>query len=101
VQQGYQSAVGPVKWIGPDTQDVLQGLVDSGAKAVVVSPLGFVSDHIETMYDMDTLYRGFAEQHGLLYARAPSFNARKEFSEVLAQISRGPAEPFEVSRWTA
>jgi ferrochelatase len=100
VQQGYQSAVGPVKWIGPDTQDVLQGLVDGGAKAVVVSPLGFVSDHIETMYDMDTLYRGFAEARGLLYARVPSFNARKEFSETLAQLARGPAEPFEVSRWT-
>lgn len=100
VRHGYQSAVGPVKWIGPDTQEVLQGLVDGGAKAVVVSPLGFVSDHIETMYDMDTLYRGFAEERSLLYARADSFNGRKEFSEALAQVARGPAERFEVSRWT-
>ena len=101
VQHAYQSAVGPVKWIGPDTQEVLQGLVDAGAKAVVVAPLGFVSDHIETMYDMDTLYRGFAEGHGLQYARAPSFNSRKDFSDALAQVARGgDARPFEVARWT-
>ena len=101
VRHGYQSAVGPVEWIGPDTQDVLQELADAGAKAVVVAPLGFVSDHIETMYDMDTLYRGFAEQRGILYARAPSFNGRKEFSQALADVARGPAGRFEVARWTA
>lgn len=101
VRHGYQSAVGPVEWIGPDTQAVLQGLADAGAKAVVVAPLGFVSDHIETMYDMDTLYRGFAKERGMLFARAPSFNARQEFSRVLAEVAGGPAEVFEVARWTA
>lgn len=102
VQHGYQSAVGPVKWIGPDTEAVVRGLGAQGAKALVVAPLGFVSDHIETLYDMDTLYRQVAAEVGVShYARAASFNGRGEFGDVLARIARGPARGFEVSAWTA
>ena len=100
VRHGYQSAVGPVEWIGPDTQAVLEALAAGGAKAVVVAPLGFVSDHIETRYDMDTLYRQEAARLGVPhYARAPSFNDRADFARLLARLARGPAEPFEVSAW--
>lgn len=102
VAQGYQSAVGPVKWIGPDTEAIVRGLGAAGAKALVVAPLGFVSDHIETMYDMDTLYRQVAREVGIAhYARAPSFNNRADFTDVLALLAHGPAEPFEGSRWTS
>lgn len=98
VQHGYQSAVGPVKWIGPDTEGIVRGLGAQGAKALVVAPLGFVSDHIETMYDMDTLYRDVAREAGILrYARAASFNGRGEFGDVLARIARGPARALEVA----
>lgn len=100
VRHGFQSAVGPVEWIGPDTQTVVEELAAGGAKALVVAPLGFVSDHIETLYDMDTLYRGLAEGKGILYARAPSFNARADFSQVLAGLAQGEGAPFEVKAWT-
>lgn len=101
VRHGYQSAVGPVKWIGPDTQAQLEAIAAEGAEAVVVAPLGFVSDHIETLHDMDTLYRAEAARLGVRhYERAASFNARREFSEVLAHLARAPAAPFEVSLWT-
>lgn len=102
IRHGYQSAVGPVKWIGPDTAAVLDEEAAAGAQALVVAPLGFVSDHIETMYDMDTLYREQARQRGVThYERAPSFNARPEFARVLHAVARDLAQPFEVSRWTS
>lgn len=102
VQQGYQSGLGPVKWIGPDTQSLVEGHAASGAKTLVLSPLGFVSDHIETMYDMDTLFAGVARERGIgTFLRVPSFNDRPEFADLLADLARGPTEPFEVSRWTS
>lgn len=100
VRSGYQSAVGPVKWIGPDTEELVAAVANEGGKALVLAPLGFVSDHIETLYDMDTLYREQAAAAGIAYERAPSFNARDDFAAVLEDIVRGPALPFEVSEWT-
>lgn len=102
VAQGYQSAVGPVKWIGPDTEGLVRERAAAGAKALVVAPLGFVSDHIETLYDMDTLYRAVAKECGIArYGRAPSFNGRSDFTDVLAGLAAGPAQPFEVDEWTS
>lgn len=101
VEQGYQSGLGPVKWIGPETGGIITRLASEGSAGIVLSPLGFVSDHIETMYDMDTLFAGIAKDHGVPYERVPSFNASPEFAQVLAQIAAGPTTPFEVSAWTS
>lgn len=101
VSNGYQSGLGPVKWIGPDTPSVIRALAASGAKKLVLSPLGFVSDHIETMYDMDTLFAREAKACGFeSFVRVPSFNESREFARVLAEVARGPASRFEVARWT-
>lgn len=100
VEQGYQSGLGPVKWIGPETGSLIARLASEGSAGIVLSPLGFVSDHIETMYDMDTLFAGMAKERGILYERVPSFNASPEFAQVLAQIAAGPTTPFEVPAWT-
>ncbi len=83
----YQSRLGPVKWLQPSTDVALRGLAGAGAKALVVVPLGFVSDHIETLYDLDVLYRDEARALGIeWYERVPSFNASPSFARVLADI---------------
>lgn len=99
VEQGYQSGLGPVKWLGPETGSLIARLASANSSGIVLSPLGFVSDHIETKYDMDSLFAGIAKEHGVPYERVPSFNASPEFAQVLAEIAAGPSTPFEVSAW--
>lgn len=81
---GYQSKVGPVEWLRPYTDDVLREAKAAGADAIVAVPLGFVSDHVETLYDLDVLYRGQADALGLRYHRVPAFNDDPRFAAVLA-----------------
>lgn len=81
---GYQSKVGPVEWLRPYTDDVLREAKEAGASAIVAVPLGFVSDHVETLYDLDVLYRGQAEALGMRFHRVPAFNDDPRFAAVLA-----------------
>ena len=83
---GYQSKVGPVEWLRPYTDDVLPELAAAGARGVVAVPLGFVSDHIETLYDLDITYREQAESLGMRYRRVPAFNDDARFVRVLADV---------------
>jgi ferrochelatase len=77
---------GPECWLGPDVSEVLDDLSGKGYKRVLVVPLGFVSDHLETLYDLDIHYRHQAEKRGLAYQRAPSLNDSPLFVQALAQI---------------
>ena len=52
----WQSQVGPSAWIGPQTSDALKGLARLGRKKVVLVPIAFTSDHIETLYELDLEY---------------------------------------------
>lgn len=92
VRLGFQSAVGPMKWIGPETDDLLEDLADDGAQAVALAPFGFVSDHIETRFDLDKKYRRQAEKLGIPhYERAKSFNDDPAFIALLEHlISHAP-----------
>lgn len=99
VRQGFQSAVGPVKWIGPQTGTHIETLAKEGASHLTLAPLGFVSDHIETLYDLDILYTRQAEALGLKVTRARSFNDDPRFIEVLADLAQGPSS--KVDPWTA
>lgn len=102
IQQGYQSGLGPVKWIEPETGGLIKRLGNEGGRALVLSPLGFVSDHIETMYDMDTLFAETAREAGITtYERVPSFNDDVDFTRLLATIAGGVTQPFEVNKWTS
>jgi ferrochelatase len=88
---GFQSRMGPVRWLGPSTDHVLGGLAAMGASAVVAVPLGFVSDHIETLYDLDILYREEALALGIRhYRRVPAFNADPRFASIIADLVGGP-----------
>ncbi len=73
-------------WLGPDVRDVIAGLAASGASAVVVCPVGFVSDHLEILYDVDIEARAVAEESGIAFARTASLNAEPGFCDVLAGV---------------
>lgn len=86
---GWQSAGRtPEPWIGPDLLDVLPMLVSAGAAGVVVCPCGFVSDHLEVLYDLDVETRAAAASLGLAFARTPSPNADPAFCATLAEVVR-------------
>lgn len=68
----YQSRSGPPSqpWLGPDVDDELRRLAREGAQVVVVAPIGFLSDHMEVAYDLDTAARATARDAGLRFVRA-------------------------------
>lgn len=89
---GWQSAGRtPEPWIGPDILAVLPALVEAGAAGVVVCPAGFVSDHLEVLYDLDVEARAAADAIGLAFTRTPSPNAEPSFCAALAGVVTGHA----------
>lgn len=81
----YQSRVGPLKWIGPSTDDTIVETVKAGKSPVVV-PVAFVSEHIETLVELDIEYRHLAEQAGAsAYHRIPALGTQADFIAALAQ----------------
>lgn len=83
----FQSKVGPVKWLEPATDAKLRELRQQGAEQVLAIPISFVSEHIETLYELDILYKKLAEEIGIrAYRRVPAFNTRPEFIEALADV---------------
>jgi len=84
----YQSEVGPVKWLGPSTERVIRLLGGRGHKHVLVVPIAFTSDHIETLSELDREYGHLAEQVGITaYRRTPALNLRPDFLDALADIA--------------
>ena len=85
----YQSDVGPVRWLGPRTEEVIRRLGARGQKSVLVVPIAFTSDHIETLSELDREYGEVAHQAGIThYKRAPALNDRPAFLDALAEIVR-------------
>jgi len=73
----YQSRVGPVKWLEPNTEDVLEHLGNTGAKNLIIVPISFVGDHIETLHELGIEYREIAYENGIenyLITRLPKAN---------------------------
>lgn len=87
---GYQSRTGPIRWIGPGTDEVLDDLARAGYDSVLMVPISFVSDHIETLYEVDLLFRDHAEQAGIVhYHRTEMMNDRPEVGPMLADVVEG------------
>lgn len=83
----FQSRTGPVKWIGPGTEQVLAELGEAGVKDVLVVPLSFVSDHIETLYEVDMLFAEAARAAGITgYYRPAALNTHPLFIDALAAL---------------
>jgi ferrochelatase len=87
-QVAWQSAGRtPEPWLGPDIRDVVRQLAESdGCKGVVVCPIGFVTDHLEVLYDLDVELAAVAAEVGLPLARTASLNDDPRFIAVLADV---------------
>lgn len=103
----YQSRVGPVEWLKPYTDDALKELAEQGVKEIVVVPISFVSEHIETLQEIDIEYRELAEEAGIEhFHRVPALNTHPTFISDLASLvtdalnspSRKLAEVVELER---
>jgi len=83
----YQSRVGPVEWLKPYTEDAIEELGAKGVDEVLVVPISFVSEHIETLQEIDIEYRELAEEAGIEhFRRVPALNTHPRFIEDLADL---------------
>jgi len=83
----YQSRTGPVKWIGPGTEEMLETLAHEGVRNVLVVPLSFVSDHIETLFEVDMLFADAARKAGITgYWRTDALNTSPHFIAALSGL---------------
>lgn len=81
----YQSRVGPVEWLQPYTDDSIRELGAKGTKAMLAVPVSFVSEHIETLEEIDMEYRELAEESGIHnWGRVPALNTNTTFINDLA-----------------
>ena len=85
----FQSKVGPVRWLGPSTERVIRRLGARGQKHLLVVPIAFTSDHIETLSELDREYGEVAHRAGIThYKRTPALNDRPQFMDALADVVR-------------
>jgi protoporphyrin/coproporphyrin ferrochelatase len=81
----YQSRVGPLKWLGPSTPEAIEQAGHDGVGAVVV-PIAFVSEHVETLVELDVEYGHLAEEKGVTpYLRVPAVGVADDFIEALSE----------------
>jgi ferrochelatase len=84
---GWQSAGATAEpWLGPDIGELLSILAEKGARAVVVCPAGFTSDHLEVCYDLDIVAARRASELGLKFARTASLNDNPRLASLLARL---------------
>ncbi len=87
VHLSFQSKVGPVKWLEPSTDAKLRELAAQGVEQILTIPISFVSDHIETLYELDILYKNLADEIGIkTYRRVPALNCNPTFINALADL---------------
>lgn len=89
----YQSAGrSPEPWLGPQLEEHLPALARQGIRDVISLPVGFVSDHVEILYDIDIMAREVAQAHGMRLERPPALNTDPLFIGQLARLIRERAE---------
>lgn len=83
----YQSKVGPVKWLEPATDDMIKELKAKGKDNLLIIPISFVSDHVETSFELDIEYRHVADEAGIKnYIVMKGLNDSKLFIEALSGL---------------
>ncbi len=83
----YQSRVGPLEWLRPYTEDVILEKAAAGAKQMLVYPIAFVSDHIETLYELGVEYADVAADHGIDHYRVvPALNSDPGLIDTLKDL---------------
>jgi protoporphyrin/coproporphyrin ferrochelatase len=82
----YQSRVGPLKWIGPSTEDIIVENSKLG-KHIVLVPIAFVSEHSETLVELDIEYKELADKNGCKnYTRVPALGTNKDFIKAMSEL---------------
>ncbi len=76
------------KWLGPTVESRLDCYAAAGVHRVALAPIGFVCDHVEILYDVDILFRGYAAARGIELVRPESLNDSPKFTEALAAVAR-------------
>ena len=74
-------------WLGPTVESMLDRYADQGVREVVVDPIGFVCDHVEILYDIDILFRGYAAKRGISLSRPETLNDSPLFIAALAEVA--------------
>ena len=91
--QSQGASGGP--WTGPTVESTLDSIAASGVKTLILQPIGFLCDHVEILYDVDILFRGYAANLGLRLERPPSLNASHTLARTVADAIEG------ANRWSA
>ena len=82
----YQSRVGPLKWIGPSTDEIIIKY-SKEKKGIVIVPVAFVSEHSETLVELDIEYKKLAEKNGCsFYKRVPALGIEESFIKGLTEL---------------
>lgn len=81
----YQSRVGPVEWLKPNTEEEIEIAAKHG-KTLIIVPIAFVSEHVETLIELDIEYKQIADKYKTQYIRVPALSVSKVFIDSLAKI---------------
>jgi ferrochelatase len=86
----FQSRAGDRgKWLGPEPEQILEDLIQKGVHKALICPIGFITDHLETLYDLDIALKEWADERGIEISRIPCLNDAPELIEVLVQLVEG------------
>lgn len=83
----WQSQVGPSAWLGPQTSSTVEAYLEKGQRDLILIPIAFTSDHIETLYELDEEIIG-CSGHAETVKRAESLNGSPVFIQALADIAK-------------
>ncbi len=87
-RQAYQSqGMTDDPWIGPKVESVIDELAEAGHRHVFIAPIGFVCDHVEILFDIDILFRGHAQEKGMVLTRSESLNDSPLLTEALWSLA--------------
>jgi ferrochelatase len=97
----FQSRSGPPQqpWLEPDICDYLRELKAAGVRDVVISPVGFISDHMEVLYDLDTEAHRLAEESGINMVRAATAGTHPAFIKMVRELILERMNPDAVPRF--
>ena len=85
--QSQGASGGP--WLGPSVEETLDRIAAEGVKALILQPIGFLCDHVEILFDVDILFRGYAIKLGVKLERPESLNASVTLAKAVADLARG------------
>src|ERR1019366_901622 len=84
--QSQGASGGP--WIGPPVEQTIDSVAASGAKELLLQPIGFLCDHVEILYDVDIAFREYAANLGIRLERPESLNASTTLARAVAELAR-------------